>query len=775
MINLSQRLWLDPFPVEPSLELIKLTNGSRLAAELLTRRGINDPVQAKCFLFPEYYTPAPPTDFPGMEEAAACILDAIRKGKEICVWGDFDVDGQTSTTILVSALRKLNARVRHYIPNREMESHGVHLEPLKNLIESGIQLLLTCDTGITAVEETAWARTHGVDVVITDHHELPDALPKANAIINPRLLPPEHPLYPLPGCGVAYKLAEELLTRAGMPEFAQGFLDLAALGIVADVAELCGEARYLLQLGLNSLRDTQRVGLKRLYASAKIDASEMNEQTISFALSPRLNALGRLDDANPIVDFFTTTSNTDAVVFAGKLEGLNEQRRMACDQVYKGAMAQIEAEPVLLNTTALVLSHPDWPAGVIGIAANRLVDRYHRPVILFNAPVDGIARGSARSIPGINITEAIKSQNVKLSGFGGHPMAAGLSLPANLVPDFRQSLSYTIREMTAGVDLTETLSLDAILPLVSVTHETIAEMNLLSPFGNGNPAPVLMSPSHRVVDSIPIGGGKDHIKIIVEDLNGKQFVVLRWNGADLPIPEGTFDLAYNARTSSYKGEPQINFEWVDSRPTLNEKKKFASRNKLQVDDLRGKDPIPLLSELMAQPDTIVWGEGFTLPGVKLLNRTELRKADNLIIAFNPPGAEAIKEAISKVRPGKVILLSCFRSIDDADQLLQNLMMTVKHNSVDDVFSTSLQSLAGLTGQRSEVIHHALEVFALAGQLLLEKGNGSTVVIRRGNGIPDGDTNAAMKRLKAAQVETVAFQRHFASAPLEDLRRDYFKE
>ncbi len=273
-------------------------------------------------------------------------------------------------------------------------------------------MLVTCDTGISAVAETTWAKSHGVDVVITDHHELPDILPDADAIVNPRLLPPDHPLYPLPGCGVAFKLAEELLSRSGMGDYADSLLDLAALGIVADVAELRGEARYLLQRGLTVLRDTQRVGLRQLYAVAGVDTASFSEETIGFALTPRLNALGRLGDANPIVDFFTTSSNSEAVIFANQLEELNNQRRLACDQVYRGAVAQIEGNPSLLNTSALVLASPSWPAGVIGIVASRLVERFSRPVILFNAPEGGTARGSARSVEGINITTAISQHRI---------------------------------------------------------------------------------------------------------------------------------------------------------------------------------------------------------------------------------------------------------------------------------------------------------------------------------------------------------------------------
>ena len=351
-----------------------------------------------------------------------------------------------------------------------------------------------------------------------------------------------------------------------MGDYTASLLDLAALGIVADVAELRGEARYLLQRGLVTLRETRRVGLQQLYNIAGVDTASFSEETIGFALTPRLNALGRLGDANPIVDFFTTTSNSEAVIFANQLEALNNQRRLACDQVYRGAMAQIEANPALLNTSALVLASPGWPAGVIGIVASRLVERFHRPVILFNAPEEGNARGSARSIPGINITTAITELRDMLLGFGGHPMAAGMSLPSNRIPDFRQALSYAIDRQTEGLETEYLLKLDAILPLDRVSLPTVQELELLAPYGNGNPSPVFMSANHRVVEVLPIGTSQEHQIITVEDANGSSFKILRWHGADLPLPDGAFDLAYTPRASTYQGKKQLQFEWVDSRP-----------------------------------------------------------------------------------------------------------------------------------------------------------------------------------------------------------------
>ena len=772
MDEVTLRQWVDPPPVQPSQELIDLVNGSRLAAELLVRRGITDPAEARAFLFPDQYQPSPPTDFPGMEAAADRILKAVRDGEEICVWGDFDVDGQTSTTILVSALRHLNARVRHYIPLRETESHGVHLASLMKLVEEGVKLLVTCDTGISAVAETAWAKSHGMDVVITDHHELPEILPAADAIVNPRLLPPDHPLYPLPGCGVTYKLAEELLSRSGKGEYTESLLDLAALGIVADVAELRGEARYLLQRGLVTLRETRRVGLQKLYNISGIDTASFSEETIGFALTPRLNALGRLGDANPIVDFFTTTSNSEAVIFANQLEALNNQRRLACDQVYRGAMTQIEANPALLNTSALLLASPGWPAGVIGIVASRLVERFHRPVILFNAPEEGNARGSARSIPGINITTAITELRDMLLGFGGHPMAAGMSLPSDRIPDFRQALSYAIDRQTEGLETEYQLKLDAILPLDRVSLPTVQELELLAPYGNGNPSPVFMSANHRVVEVLPIGTSQEHQIVTIEDANGSSFKILRWHGTDLPLPDGAFDLAYTPRASTYQGKKQLQFEWVDSRPAHSVAVQFPVRKRLEVEDLRDADRTASLTSLSGLPDTVIWGEGFRIEGVEMLDRTRLHPAGTLVIAFTPPGAEEIKIAMARVKPLKVIILPASPAGDDP-RLLQNLVNLIKTQIALPGVKLTLDVLAGSMGQRTVVIRLALDVLQSAGRVEYTLDANGSLTLVKGDGVPHGDVSSAEKRMRAALSETTAFRRHFVSAPAENLLHDYF--
>ncbi|HZD57245.1 MAG TPA: DHH family phosphoesterase, partial [Anaerolineales bacterium] len=401
--------WVEPEDVEVPEALQEAVGGQPLVARVLARRGFSAPAEAEAFLNPDCYEPASPNELPGMEAAVERLRRAIRQGEAICVWGDFDVDGQTSTTTLVSTLGDLGAEVSFHIPVRASESHGVNLPELEKIIRGGAQVVLTCDTGIAAHQAAAYAKNEGVDFLISDHHDPPESLPEALAIINPKLLPSgpdgkSHPLVTLPGVGVAYKLAEALYAEAGRREEVEKHLDLAALGIVADIAVQTGDTRYLLQRGLRALRATQRAGVKAMMELAEVNPANLTEEHIGYALGPRLNALGRLSDANLAVEFLTTQDTGRARLLATQLEGLNAQRQLLTSQVFQAAQSQIERDPGLLDYAALVLAHPHWPAGVIGIVASQLVEHYDKPVVLISAPPGETARGSARSVEGCNIT-----------------------------------------------------------------------------------------------------------------------------------------------------------------------------------------------------------------------------------------------------------------------------------------------------------------------------------------------------------------------------------
>ncbi|MDP2777465.1 MAG: DHHA1 domain-containing protein, partial [Anaerolineales bacterium] len=379
-------------------------------------------------------------------------------------------------------------------------------------------------TGITAHEAVEYANSRGVDVVITDHHDLGETLPNAVAIVNPKLLPKNHPLANLAGVGVAYKLAEALLdggrwtmddeTRSTVNGLSSDdLLDLVALGLIADVALLKGETRSLAQKGIEALRETKRLGLKVIAELSGTNLETLTEETIGFTFAPRLNALGRLGDANPAVELLLTQDPARARVLATQIEGLNAQRRLLTSQVYEAAEAQLKANPDLLSEPAIILSHPNWPGGVVGIVANKLVDRYHKPAILLNESEDGILRGSARSVEGLHITDAIATQKDILRGFGGHPMAAGMAFDADKLTEFRRGLGKAIEKQLGEVVFEEsTLQIDAWLEFDELTLELANSLEMLAPFGAGNPALTLASRSVQLKSVSTIGKTKEHLR-----------------------------------------------------------------------------------------------------------------------------------------------------------------------------------------------------------------------------------------------------------------------
>ncbi len=428
------------------------------------------------------------------------------------------------------------------------------------------------------------------ELIITDHHDLPPALPEAVAVVNPKRLPEGHPLGTLPGVGVAYQLAAALFEATGSPGQAEQFLDLVALGIVADLALLHGDARYLLQRGLPALRSTGRKGLQALFEFAELDPTGLTEEHIGFGIGPRLNALGRLADANLAVEFLTTQDLSRARVIAMQLEGFNAQRQLQTEQVFQAACDQVARDPTLLEPAALVLSNPTWPAGVIGIVASRLVERYRRPAVLIAAPTGEIARGSARSVEGCNITAAIAAQADMLLNFGGHPMAAGLAILPERIPDFRRALSKTVAAMLGEAQLEPSLQLDGELPPAELSLDLVADLERLAPFGAGNPPLTLAARRLRMKSQTLIGRHNEHRQLIVEDEGEMSYKLIWWGGGTWPLPEwiesGVFDLAYSARTSNYRGQPEVQIEWIDAQPAEGQAIEVMTKPVIAIQDYR---------------------------------------------------------------------------------------------------------------------------------------------------------------------------------------------
>lgn len=762
--------WIEPEAVEPSPDVLEVSGGHVLLAEALARRGITYRDQGRAYLDPSCYHPAPATDLPDLDRAAERILSAIQKGETIGVWGDFDVDGQTSTALLVAVLRGLGGKVAYHIPVRGPESHGVAVPNLTKFIDEGVEVILTCDTGITAHEAAEYARTRKIDFIITDHHTLPPELPDAYACVNPQRLPEGHPLRTLPGAGTAWKLAEELANRSGRPELAVQQLDLAVMGIIADLAVLTGDARYLAQIGLEALRNTQRLAMHTILQEAQMHPGNLTEEHIGFILGPRLNAIGRLGDANPMVEFLNTEDITQARVLAAQLEGYNSHRKMLCDQVYQAAQAQIELDPSLLDAPALVLSHPQWPAGVVGIVASRLVELYHRPTILLTSPPGEPVRGSARSIEGVNITAAIAANQGLLLGFGGHPMAAGLSLDPQNLPAFRKGVSRAVTEQAAGKDLSPRLEIETYLSLKNVNDELVEQFERLAPFGPGNPAPVFASRNLTLKSVSSLGRTGEHVQWIVEDAEGNIQRVVLWNGSDLPRPEGRFDLAYTARENIYRGAREIQLTWMGVRLLEPESVEFPEGKPKQevIDHRLDPDPEARLAELRErEPDLIVWQEGETGAERVGVDRYHLSPAETLAIWNAPPGRAMLEAALRAVQPRQVYLFAASTASDQPVPFMNRLAGMARHAIQAMRGQVALSRLAAATAQREATIRKGLEWLEGRGMIqVVFEPDGNLILLEGGR----EDKAAAAKAesdLKYLLEDTAAFRKFYlhADAPV----------
>lgn len=767
------KTWLDPEPVNVPDDLRETVGGNALVSKVLVRRGFTTLDYAVGFLDPGVYVPASPYELPGMEQAVSRLLAAIDQGESILVWGDFDVDGQTATTLLVSVLRDLEGKVNFHVPLREKESHGVNLPVLRQKIEQGVNLVLTCDTGISAREAAAYARSRGVDMIISDHHDPPEALPEALALINPKLRVDDHPLLTLPGVGVAYKLAEALYQQVGNPGGADAHLDLVALGIVADLALQVQDTRYLLQRGLAALQKTGRLGLQRVFAMAEIDPGGINEEHIGFEIAPRLNALGRLADANSAVELLTTRDEGRAEMLARHLEGLNEQRKLETRQVFQAAQAQIENQRSLMEGNVLLLSHPAWPGGVIGIVASRLVERYARPVLLITTPEGELGRGSARSIPGVDISAAISDHQELLESFGGHPMAAGFAIRQENIPSFERALSATVRKMIEIEQIEPILEIDGYLPLGELSLEVVSDLERLAPFGPGNPNLVLVSRELHLEKHQPLGRDKEHLLMHLAAEQNGPFEVVWWGGGMEPLPQWLaagvpFDLAYTARTRDFRGQKDVQVEWIEARPVGGKLVEvIPERKQIAIQDYRREaGPLQILRQIHNPQMMLVWAEGeakkkLSEVGVPSDDRYSLTPTKELVIWTSPPGMEEFRTVLKVVEPEVVYLFAIAPGFESLKEFLKQLGGLVKHALREKQGQVSIQALAGETAQREDTVKLGIDWLAAGGHVRVRSAVGEMLILEKGDGEVHAELDPLFKRLHSQVEETAAFRAYYS--------------
>lgn len=726
-----RRVWRPVPPVEPSTALREAVGGHPLVARVLAQRGFADPKEALSHLDPEQYCPASPWELPGVADAVALLRVAIAQGKRVRVWGDFDVDGQTATALLVEALTAAGATVDFDLPRRS-EGHGLAERAIDEALRDGVDALLTCDTGISDIEVVAEAGRRGLTVIVTDHHDLPPELPAAHAVVNPKLLPEDHALRELSGVGVAYELMLALLSERAADEWLRP-LDLVAVGLVADVARQVKDVRYLVQCGLEALRAGQRPGIRALAEVAGLSVSALDESDIGFQLGPRLNAAGRLDDARKAVRLLLTRDAAEAITIARELEALNQDRRARTEAALAAAEEALHREPGALREPVLVVEGPGWEPGVLGLVAAELVRRYGRPAIVIAHRDGHLSVGSARSVEGFDIHQAIASQATLLVREGGHPMAAGLSLERDNVPAFRHGvLAWARRCRPAGP---EPLTVDADIPWTEAGLELARELGRLAPFGAGNPRPVLVARGGVLVrvDDVSRRRETRHRHLFLEGPEAATLRVTWFNADELPQLGERVDVAFCLEVNRWRGEERAQLQLVDWRPAAPAPRQVVETLVAGRDVVDWRHEHDTAARLRALRDRfgdrlVVWAEGVTPTPEESVTRRELfaQRRDALALALltAPPSGEALRSVLAATKPQSVYLMPPVPvEMPSANVFVEQVagMLRVAlraHKGVID-----LRRMAARVAAREEAVMAALRGLELNGVVVLRREGG----------------------------------------------------
>jgi single-stranded-DNA-specific exonuclease len=555
-----------PCAPDHAAEISAALGVSDLTASVLVRRGYRDVESARAFL--EGADPAhDPFLLGDMRAACELIRSAIAGGKRICVHGDYDADGICATALALLVLRELGAEVDWHLPSRFDEGYGVQVETVRRLAEEGYELLITVDCGITAVEAVEESKRLGLEVVVTDHHRPADRLPDCAAVAT---RPSNYPFPELCGTGVVHKLGQALLGRDS--EALRAHMDIVALATIADVVPLVDENRALAIEGLRRLAATQKAGLRALMRAAHVDPAAVDSGAVGFRLAPRINAAGRLGHPAAALELLLTDDDDTARRLADELEHLNRERQSVEDTIVRAAIAQVEEWPdALRRRRAYVLASEEWHEGVIGIVASRLVERYHRPVVLIAAG-EQEWKGSGRSIPAFDLHGGLNACSGLLERFGGHRAAAGLSIRRERIDEFAAAFAQHAASVLSEDDLRRVTRIDAVVPRgVPLSLDLCQELARLAPFGLGNPNVTLLAPACALGDVATVGEGK-HLRFRIrretgED-GGSAIAFGRGSELDRFRIQGRYDVAFRLQANHWNGTvaPQLVVQRIFDTP-----------------------------------------------------------------------------------------------------------------------------------------------------------------------------------------------------------------
>ncbi|MCH7322211.1 single-stranded-DNA-specific exonuclease RecJ [Solibacillus sp. MA9] len=720
----SQKLWTIQNPDEQLInQLTSQLNISTIAAKILIARGCETVEMAAPLLKVDESAYHDPFLMAGMEQAVARIEQALDSGEKILVYGDYDADGITSTTVLLNVLLDLGADVDFVIPNRFLHGYGPNENLFRQAHMDGVQLIITVDNGISGIEQVKLARELGMDVIITDHHEAGDELPDANIIVHPRIPEGQYPFGELAGVGVAFKLAHALYGE--LPEH---LFEYVAIGTIADLVPLVGENRYLVQRGLQALQHSHNPWVPALCEASGAVQKDINEETVGFYFGPRLNAIGRLGDAQPGVHFLMSENQLEANNLAKQLNDKNIERKKIVEEITDEAIAIIESNEPMRDSLVLIVAGEGWNPGVVGIVASRLVEKYYRPTIVLSIDREkGHAKGSARSIEGFHLYNELAKNRDILPHFGGHPMAAGMTLPIEHVDELRTRLHEQASACLTEEQLIQKLQIDVPIDLNEISVEAIEEIRQLAPFGTEFPKPNFAIQQVKVKSMRKIGTAENHLKMELEDAYATLDAIGFSKGY-------LFDEISYGIALSLVGDLQIN-EWQG-----NKKPQFMIQdvgvNEWQLYDYRGKSQTAhwLAKIPVEQTDFIAFSEQTIIEHAEVIPKEIVHVTDqvslvdvkkNIVLLDLPENIMLLEELLQTVKVERIYAhfytknSAYFNGMPSRDHFKWYYGFLKKRPTFN--LNQHIQQLSQHIGLNIEVIKFMTKVFFELGFVTIENG------------------------------------------------------
>ncbi len=793
--------WVVPVHENLTEELIE-ASGSRLIANLLLNRGISTPDEAKAFLNFDYEKISPPEVFEDIPKAVERIVQAVEKQEHIAIYGDFDADGITSTTLLYKTLKKIGADASYYIPDRSDEGHGMNSASICKIISSRkAKLIITVDCGINDISEINLAKNFGTDIIITDHHQPGETLPSAYAAINPKLVSDAKGIRHLAGVGVAFKLACAVLNHFGIKDFEKELLPLVAIGTIADVAPLVEENRILVWHGLNLISRIKPLGIMKLLESAgyKTD-KDISAEDVAFGIAPRINAVGRLSDAQEAVELLLTDDDKTAEELSNKLSANNRQRQQMCEATFKEAEEKIASEVNLDKDKVVILADKNWHEGIVGIVASKIVEKYNRPAFMVCLDEENnLAKCSARSTVGLNLYETLDELKDYFERYGGHSLAAGfcLDMSKKSFKDFVKALKSYVNKKLKSFELEPELIIDGIITPQELSSELIEEIKKLAPFGEGNPYPVFAVKNLCLKQYKTMGSANNHLKIHFIDKDDNVYDAVWWQRSSIDFsPPDCTDIAFSPELNYFGGKERVQLILKDIKTAeetgekspeepekaLQENAKETSFSPKWVDHRKRTGIERIFTNYIKTSGSAVsiFAENrLSLENLeknpvlksKLINRLNAGKTDQLVFYDLPPDNKVFEEVVKNSR-AKIVHMTCSDyNGNNPMEIIKTVsgMLKYAHNNKEG--NVTISEIATRLYSSDDVVSSCIELLAGVKVISVKNKSRQDVTFEFNNGINGSSiVNSPEYKVFCEKIKAMeAFRKTLAEADIKEIR------